>query len=1374
MTLRCRPLACVFLIFIVMSIAKKEVAAGSLSSAPRPASREQLRLREKWFRKGRTMPGRATAALRHRAQQQKFRQRAARARFEAFSDANNGVKPWVPLGPAPLSSNATGSLGEQDYGPVVGRATAVVVDPGDPTGNLVYVAGAYGGLWKSANAAAANVADVAWTPLLDDQATLAVGAIALKPTIPGVPAGVILVGTGEANNAPDSYYGLGILRSSDGGAHWTLITSANGGARPFRGLAFSKFAFSTSNPNLVVAAVAASNMGVTEDAENPQGTNRGLYYSTDAGATWSYATVRDGSSTISPSSVTSVVYAPASGLFFAAVRYHGVYLSANGATWQRLDHEPGTGLTLANCPTTTSLPSDCPLYRAETATLTSRKELYVWYVDGNDENQGIYVSKDDGESWTQISDAGILQCGDGPHGGCGTEQGSYNLALTAIPNGSATDLWAGAINLYKCTLNSLNSRCDVTPFSNLTHVYGCTPTGSLSHVHPNQHAMSFLSVAPSVVLYFVNDGGIYRTLNAYDPSFTGSCGGSNPFQNLNATMGSVTQFISFAQDAADRTTFLGGAQGNGFPATNSVHGSSWISVNGGDGGFSEINPASMDDWFTANSYVSIQRCSLGIDCEAQDFSTVVNSGTLGGDSSAFYMPYMLDPQASGKIIAGTCRVWRGNSDGTSFSALSFNFDDDTASTCTGEELNLVRSMAAGGTTTANGSQVIYAGTEAGRIFVTTHVDDGPLAWEDRTGAINPGNFPISSIALDPADATGRTAYVTIMGFGVAHVFHTHDAGGHWTNANGSGDSALPDAPANSIVVDPADAQTVYAGTDVGVFVSHDAGTSWAEMGPTSGAGMLPNVAVTRLRMFNAGGTVRLRASTYGRGLWETVLIAKSDFSLSIDDSELTIFAGQAGSYAGELTSLDGYSLNVSLTCSGGTLPSTCTPDPASLVPTETGAPFTVHVGGTPADYSFNIRGVGADSQHITHIKPVTLHVIDFGLTAPSPNSVEVNRGSVSPQMRFQAWAQGSFNANVTLSCIAIAGLTCNFSPSATVSPTAGHPVNIVTTVSAGTSTEVGTTTVTIQANTNGAPAPKTQLVTVVVKNQPDYNLSTSSADLFAMPGQQVTFPIILTPVNAYRGPVNVSCSTGTLGAPCPITPSGAVSLDPANLVNGSAAVNASFTVPGLASTSTVTIAISTSDATYGTPAHAMDITLHIGEFRIIVPMISQTIRAGETAHYELDYVPPNQAVSGTVTFTCGAVPPLSRCSFAPNGIPANTAATVMLSIATAAPVAALAPQPFGRSSILYAFFYLLPMGAVLMAPALPSRKRKVARVILMLVVISSLLMFPHCGGGGNSGGGGGPYVAPSQSGTPVGTYTVNITARSGTASRTFAVTLTVQ
>ena len=148
MTLRSRPLACVLSFFMLLSVAGAQDTGDHSGPTSRPTSREQLRLREKWFRKGRVVRGKATAALLYSAHKRKLQQRASKRAqsqlgTQAFPETNNAVKPWLPLGPAPLASNATGPLGQQDYGPVVGRATAVVVDPGDPTGNLVYVGGAY-------------------------------------------------------------------------------------------------------------------------------------------------------------------------------------------------------------------------------------------------------------------------------------------------------------------------------------------------------------------------------------------------------------------------------------------------------------------------------------------------------------------------------------------------------------------------------------------------------------------------------------------------------------------------------------------------------------------------------------------------------------------------------------------------------------------------------------------------------------------------------------------------------------------------------------------------------------------------------------------------------------------------------------------------------------------------------------------------------------------------------------------------------------------------------------------------------------------------------------------------------------------------------
>src|SRR5262249_20874940 len=155
--------------------------------------------------------------------------------------------------------------------------------------------------------------------------------------------------------------------------------------------------------------------------------------------------------------------------------------------------------------------------------------------------------------WTQLDETEITNCGD--QFGCGTEQGSYNLSLLATPNGSATDLYAGAVNLYKCTISSIAPTCNGTgsgTFQNLTHVYGCPPDfGSIAHVHPAQHAIaSLIDGSGRDLMYFANDGGLYRALDGYSDLTSGTCGIPNSFDSLNQTLGSMTQIIGFAQSSS--------------------------------------------------------------------------------------------------------------------------------------------------------------------------------------------------------------------------------------------------------------------------------------------------------------------------------------------------------------------------------------------------------------------------------------------------------------------------------------------------------------------------------------------------------------------------------------------------------------------------------------------------------------------------------------------------------------------------------------------------------------------------------------------------------------------------------------------------------
>src|SRR5258708_4383748 len=536
---------------------------------------DQQRKRAEWNMRGREAPkGESAAALRLRAHQQKMamraqREAAARAAGAGFASSPQ-VTTWLNLGPAPLASDATGN-GFQDYNWVSGRATSVLVDPADTTGNTILLGGAYGGLWKSTNDGSKSATPdlVSWQALIDDQPSLAVGAIALQPGN----SNLILVGTGEANNSGDSYYGMGILRSTNGGATWTQITSAASG-QSFLGIGFSHIAFSTSNTNLVVASTAGDigfDFGLEQDAVS---TARGLYYSTDAGATWNRVTLSDSAI---PASVKGVVYNSTQGAFYAAIRRHGIYSSTDGQHFTRLTTQPTAGLASGNCPANSNS-ANCQISRAEFAVTPGRNEMYVWVVDlqsTGEIDDGIWRTTNGGTAWTQIPDTGIANCGSGgggeisgtdTGGGCGVSQGVYNLELAAVTNFTGTHLYARTINIYKCHLASGASSCSTidsnvpTNWINLTHVYGCSNTelGALAHVHPDQHGLAFMVVGSKAPGYFAHDGGISRALDGYTGLNSGSCTGTNHFDSLSQTLGSMTGFVSFSVHPTSADIMPGG------------------------------------------------------------------------------------------------------------------------------------------------------------------------------------------------------------------------------------------------------------------------------------------------------------------------------------------------------------------------------------------------------------------------------------------------------------------------------------------------------------------------------------------------------------------------------------------------------------------------------------------------------------------------------------------------------------------------------------------------------------------------------------------------------------------------------------------------
>ena len=1186
------------------------------------ADADHVKERSEWFFRGRLVHGKASAELRRRAYQAKILMRSQRAAALGKASRADGavslsVGSWIPLGPMPLASDATGN-GTQDYHQVSGRATAVAIDPADPSGNTVYIGGAQSGIWKSTNAANSAPDGVMWTPVTDDQATLSIGAITIQPGNTDPAKSVILAATGEADNSADSYFGLGILRSADGGTTWTLITRA--GTLSFSGLGGTRMAFSTAagQTNTVVAAMATTSEGVNAGAVSAN-TARGLYTSLDAGLTWNYDALADPGGATDATSAASVVYNAGAGRFFGAVRYHGFYSSPDGVTWTRLAVQPGGALlgVTACPPQSASNQYACPVYRGEITVVPGRNEMYAWFIsllsDGSPVDGGIWQSMNGGASWTSISDSAVANCGD--FDGCGVQQGSYNLELMAVPSGTATDLYAGAINLYKCHITTANPSCASPPFMNLTHVYGCDPIAAPAHVHPDQHAMAY--VIPSsgadsgnALMYFANDGGIYRALDGFAGLNSGSCSGTNQFDDLNQNLGSMTQFVSFSQHPTDPNTLLGGTQDNGSPATNSATANLiWGNVLGGDGGYNAIDPGVATNWYASNPDVppgglGVQLCTSGVSCTDSGFKFVVTSSTVGGDDGGFYFPYVLDPQSSTAMLVGTCRVWRGARSGGAFTALSPNFDSLGSGTCSGMEVNQVRGLAAGGGTDNSGSSVIYATTSGlgpldgassspagGRVWVTAYASGGIPTFSDVTnngpqGNINPNQFPVAGVAIDSSDPTGKTVYVTVMGFtaGAGHVWKTLNAGASWTDFTGN----LPDSPVNAVVVDPTGTQ-VYVATDVGVFASSTSlPASWTELGPTPSTdqpGFLPDVAVTAIALFNSGGQQLLRASTYGRGMWQFNLVITPDYELSVSNSPLTIFVGQTGAFAGSASALSGYASSVTLSCGTGS-PSTCSPLPVALIPANK-TPFAITVGGAAGDYTFNVQGVGSDPNNIAQQVPVVLHVVDFAMTTPSPAIVTVPRGTSSPPVSFQITAAGSFNQSVTVSCSpAVATATCTLTPASTVSPTSTGPVNMAASVAVPAGTPPGNYPVTLQAATAGAPTALTTSFTLNVITNPDFVLGKITFPEINAGSTGASAPISITSLDGFSGTVALSCpATYGLGS-CSITPTNVNSF-PATAtltINGTSFVAGSYSL-------LIT-------ATSGSITHTQSVSFNVGDYSI--------------------------------------------------------------------------------------------------------------------------------------------------------------------------------
>ena len=835
-----------------------------------------------------------------------------RTQFNVAIPRSAGTAKWQPAGPAAVNS--------QGFGLVTGRIAALALDPSDPTGNRLYAGTTGGGVWFSQDSSAASPATIEFVPLTDNLAALdgiipasiSIGALTVQPG----GTGVILAGTGDPNDALDSYYGGGILRSTDSGKSWSLITrsldvaASDGQPYRFAGEAFAGFAWSTANPELVVAAVSQAFESELVNAESPLSSYQGLYYSTDSGATWRLATINDGAgSTVQgPSAVfakpngngaVAVVWNPVRKLFIAAVRFHGYYQSADGETWIRMAAQPGLGLTTAFCPTNPGFTGspDCPIFRGSLAVNPQTGDTFAWTVDENNQDQGLWQDKCTirGGSCSNQTIAFAQRWNTAPleadtlQGPATIVNGDYDLVLAAVPFEQDTLLLAGDDDLWKC---SLAAGC---VWRNTTHANTCMS----AKVAAYQHAIAWNPANPLEV-FIGNDGGLWRSTDAVNEGGPAcSADDAGHYQNLNGGLGSLAEVMSVAVAGASQYTMMAGLGVSGTAGVKSnARVADWPEIENGEGGPTAIDPMNNLSWYVnSEAGVSIHRCSQTAGCTPSAFGVnpVVDDADVDGDGLAMTAPapFLVDPADHTNLLIGTCRVWRGPASGVGWStsnAVSPILDGNQDSvSCQGDPL--IRSIAA--LQTPDG-EAIYVGmygpldggsTLAGHIFgakIKPAGNSAPL-WQDLTlnpvandaQPLNLFGYDISSIFVDPHDSTGNTVYVTVQGFFSRSapfdpVARSTDGGVHWQDITAN----LPPVPVSSLVVDPEDANTVYVATDNGVFSTRQvancatpASSCWTAFG--SG---LPQSPVVALALPPIGSSIRvLTAGTYGRGIWQNPL-----------------------------------------------------------------------------------------------------------------------------------------------------------------------------------------------------------------------------------------------------------------------------------------------------------------------------------------------------------------------------------------------------------------------------------------------------------------------------------------------------------------------
>ena len=709
-------------------------------------------------------------------------------------------------GPEPrLSAETLKGLEWRALGPALmsGRIADLAIDPSDP--NVRYAAVGSGGVWKTVNAG------TTWAPIFDGESSYSIGCVSIDPSN----SNIVWVGTGENVGGRHVGFGDGVYRSADGGAHWEK-----------RGLAesqhVSKILIHPDDSDVVWVA-----------AQGPlwsPGGERGLYRTTDGGATWKRV-LGGGEWT----GVTDVVADPRDPerLYAATWQHHrtvAAYMGGGpesaihrsldgGETWEKL----AEGLPEGN------------LGKIGLALSPQQPDVVYAAIELDRRKGGIWRSTDRGASWQKRSDT--VSGATGPH---------YYQELVASPH--AFD------RIYLMDVRIQVSDDGGTTFRRLKE----------ERKHSDNHTMVFRADDPDYLLVGT-DGGIYES---FDLAATWRFVANLP----------VTQFYKIAvDDDAPFYNVYGGTQDNstqGGPSrtdnASGIRNADWYITLFADGHQPATEPGNPDilysEWQEGN-LVRYDRTTGEI--------VYIRPQPEPGDAPDRFnwdSPILVSPHSPQRLYYASQRVFRSDDRGDSWRPVSNDLTKDQGRLrlpLMGRKWSFeapwdLWAMSAYETVTSLAESpkvegLLYAGTDDGLIQVS---EDGGGTWRKVDVSTLPGvpaGAFVNDLKADLFDAD--TVYVALdhhkSGVFKPFLYKSADRGRSWRSIAGD----LPDRHLVwRLVQDHEKPGLLFAATELGVFFTVDGGTRWIEL-----EGGVPTISFRDLAIQRREND--LVAGSFGRGIF---------------------------------------------------------------------------------------------------------------------------------------------------------------------------------------------------------------------------------------------------------------------------------------------------------------------------------------------------------------------------------------------------------------------------------------------------------------------------------------------------------------------------